>query len=56
VTWTPAFDDGTTLADRQVTLYQVDDTHDGRTPLPWAGGAITTPAESVQLVITSGVR
>ena len=51
VSWSPAFEDGTAPADYQVTLYQVDDTHDGRTPLPWAGGAITTPANSVQLII-----
>ena len=53
VAWTPAFEDGTTLAGYQVALYQVDDAHDGRTPLPWTGGAITTPAESVQLVVLS---
>ncbi len=51
VLWTPAFDDGTTLTDYQVEVYQVDDEHDGRTARPWSGGAVTTPAESVQLVL-----
>jgi len=53
VTWAPTFEDGRTLADSQVTLYQVDDVRDGRTPLPWTGGAITTPGESVQLLVLS---
>ena len=51
ITWTPAFADGTTLQDYRVQVYQVDDESDGRTALTWSGGAITTPAESVQLVI-----
>ncbi len=51
VAWSLTFDDGTTLADYRLTLYQVDDVHDGRTPLPWSGGALTIPAESVQLIV-----
>ncbi|HHN93592.1 MAG TPA: hypothetical protein ENK17_02390, partial [Anaerolineae bacterium] len=54
VTWTPAFD-GAALADYQVTLYQVDDAHNGRSPLPFSGEAVTTPAESVQLLILGPV-
>ncbi len=53
VAWTPAFDDGTTLADYRVEIRQVDDEDDGRTAHPWLGGAITIPAESVQLVVLS---
>ncbi len=51
VAWTLAFDDGTTMADYRVEIYQVDDADDGRTAHPWSGGAVTIPAESVQLVI-----
>ncbi|HHH41843.1 MAG TPA: hypothetical protein ENK56_07540, partial [Chloroflexi bacterium] len=51
IAWAPAFADGTTLADYRVTLYQVDDDHDGRTPSSLSGDAVTTPAESVQMII-----
>jgi len=34
-----------------IEIYQVDDANDSRTPHLWSGGAITTLAESVQLVI-----
>ena len=50
VAWTLAFD-GATMEDYQVEIYQVDDQDDGRTAHPWSGGAVTIPAESVQLVI-----
>ncbi len=51
VTWTPAFADGTTPGDYQVVLYQVDNKEDGRTARPWTAQAVTTPAESVQLIL-----
>ncbi len=50
IAWSLSFD-GAAMEDYQIEIYQVDDDHDGRTAQPGAGGAITIPAESVQLAI-----
>ncbi len=50
ITWNLTFDNAV-MEDCQVEIYQVDDAHNGRTAAIWAGGAVTIPAESVQLVI-----
>lgn len=51
VTWTPAFDDGTTLADRHVTLYQVNDAAEGVQAFSLEDPAVEIGAYTVQLVI-----
>ena len=50
VAWSLTFDEAV-MEDYQIKIYQVDDEHDGRTAQTWTSGAVTIPAESVQLVI-----
>ena len=44
----------------QVDVYQVDDSHDGRAPVHWTGGAFVIPAQTVQMLVltprTTGVQ
>ncbi len=54
VSWTLTFD-VSTMGDYRVEVFQVDDEGDGRVAQPQPGYNMTTPAESVQLVILTRI-